>query len=422
MKIDKVQLTTIMPWLKTGFAALAVGGLFAVLLVLARTPAITAHLSFVDFFHTALVVHVDLTVLVWFLANACLLWQLRIGDNKLSKIAQILMAIGMALMVVSGFLPEPKPLMNNYVPVLQNNIFMLSLAFIGVGVLLQALLVLWRLPASSADAAMWSGAILLLAAITAVIASYFMLSDAMEAENYYEMLFWGGGHILQFVHTQMLAFVWLWLAGNGEIGDKWRWFLLLPLLAVPISALPYLHGNITDGFYYNFFTQLMIWGNGAYLLPVALFLAISLWRWAGTSNSAVRITLAASLVLFAAGGLISLRIDGINVIIPAHYHGSIVGISLAYMALWYHLLAVQGRMAFWQPVVYGGGQLIHITGLMISGGYEVARKTVQLSPDAAAGAKFGMGLMGAGGMIAIIGGLMFVLVVWKATSMNKSVK
>ena len=63
-------------WLWLGIASLVGAGLFAILLVLARTPYIQDIFPWVDFFHSALVVHVDLSVLLWFLAFAGLLWSL----------------------------------------------------------------------------------------------------------------------------------------------------------------------------------------------------------------------------------------------------------------------------------------------------------------------------------------------------------
>ncbi|MGB5598865.1 MAG: hypothetical protein WBM66_09130, partial [Thiothrix litoralis] len=71
--------------------------------------------------------------------------------------------------------------------------------------------------------------------------------------------------------------------------------------------------------------------------------------------------------------------------------------------------------AAWQPLIYGGGQLIHILGLAWSGGYGVQRKTA----GAAQGLHdlpqiLGMGMMGLGGLIAIIGGGIFVVVVLRA--------
>ena len=110
-------------------------------------------------------------------------------------------------------------------------------------------------------------------------------------------------------------------------------------------------------------------------------------------------------------------------IVPAHYHGSIVGVTIAFMGITYHLLpklgfkTVSGRAARWQPGIYGIGQLMHITGLAWSGGYGVQRKTSggleQIEQIA------GMGLMGLGGLISIIGGIMFLVIVYYAMRSDK---
>ena len=91
------------------------------------------------------------------------------------------------------------------------------------------------------------------------------------------------------------------------------------------------------------------------------------------------------------------------------------------MGLVYHLLpqlgyaAPVGRLATWQPVIYGAGQLMHITGLVWSGGYGVQRKVAGAEQVLRArGEIAGMGLMGLGGLVAIIGGLLFVVVVIRA--------
>ena len=114
-------------------------------------------------------------------------------------------------------------------------------------------------------------------------------------------------------------------------------------------------------------------------------------------------------------------ISGSNVKIPAHYHGCIVGVTLALMGLVYLLLpqlgyrAPVGRLANWQPTLYGIGQLMHIVGLVWSGGYGVQRKVAGAEQVLRSTSEIaGMGLMGLGGLIAIIGGLLFVVVVWKS--------
>mgnify|MGYP000603187474 CR=1 FL=1 len=111
----------------------------------------------------------------------------------------------------------------------------------------------------------------------------------------------------------------------------------------------------------------------------------------------LRAALLASMLLFASGGMIGVFIAGSNVRIPAHYHGCIVGVTLALMGLVYHLLprlgyrAPEGRLATLQPTLYGAGQLMHILGLVWSGGYGVQRKVagaeqVLRSPGEVAGA------------------------------------
>jgi hypothetical protein len=65
--------------------------------------------------------------------------------------------------------------------------------------------------------------------------------------------------------------------------------------------------------------------------------------------------------------------------------------------------------------VYGGGQLTHILGLAWSGGYGVQRKVAGAEQVLRSSSEIaGMGLMGLGGLIAIVGGLLFVVVTMRA--------
>jgi len=146
---------------------------------------------------------------------------------------------------------------------------------------------------------------------------------------------------------------------------------------------------------------------------------------ASAGQRPLRMALGWSLLLFGAGGLIGFAIQGSNVKIPAHYHGSIVGVTLAFMGLAYHLLpqmgyaAPQGRLATLQPWLYGAGQLAHVLGLLWSGGYGVQRKVagaeqVLRSTEQIAA----MGLMGLGGLAAVAGGILFIVIVIRAMMAN----
>jgi heme/copper-type cytochrome/quinol oxidase subunit 1 len=140
------------------------------------------------------------------------------------------------------------------------------------------------------------------------------------------------------------------------------------------KQLPEVGGDIGRGF-----AVAQFWGH-PYMAPLILAGLLSLWSVRRAAPGGAKSAFVASFALFAVGGVLCYMIQGVNVVIPAHYHGSTVGVTLAFMGLAYVLLPrlgygeVEGRMARWQPYVYGGGQLIHILGLAWSGGYGVQRK------------------------------------------------
>lgn len=113
--------------------------------------------------------------------------------------------------------------------------------------------------------------------------------------------------------------------------------------------------------------------------------------------------------------------EGANTIIPAHYHGSTVGVTLALMGLVYLLLPHLGyadvkewRSARWQSVLYGSGQLLHVIGFALAGSEGASRKAAGAMENATELATAGMQLVRLGGLLAVIGGGLFVVVVIRA--------
>jgi heme/copper-type cytochrome/quinol oxidase subunit 1 len=252
--------------------------------------------------------------------------------------------------------------------------------------------------------------------------------SGLIGKPYYELLFWGSGHALQFTWTLLMLVAWLWLATltGALVPLSPRVVVLLfgvALASVFATPLIYLAWPVGSVEHQRLFTWLMRFGGGLAIVPIVLALVVALVRAPRCSAEAapLRTALLASMALFCIGGSIGFLIKGSDVRIPAHYHGSIVGVTLALMGAAYALLPSLGasapasRLAAWQPVVYGVGQLMHILGLLWSGGYGVQRKVagaaqVLRTPQEVAG----MGLMGLGGAIAIVGGLLFIVVVIRA--------
>jgi hypothetical protein len=422
-------------WLALAIAALLASGVFSILLVVARAPFLQPWLPTVDFFRVALVVHVDLSVLVWFASFAGVLWSVA-GTERWLPLAWTafgLAVLGTVAMSAAPFLNPGAPVMANYVPVIDSGLFVWGLIVFGAGFGLASLRALavpqkvgpWLAPDGALRFGLNTAAVAAAMALLALVWSTAAISPALEAKTYYELLFWGPGHVVQFCWSLLMMVAWLWLAtlAGARVPLSPRIVVLLfaiGLVAVFATPVIYLAWDVASVEHQKLFTWQMRFGGGLAIVPITIAVLIGLVRAAPVSAAErpSRTALVASLVLFSAGGLIGFLIKGSDVRIPAHYHGSIVGITLALMGLTYALLPRLGytrplpRLATWQPVLYGAGQFLHIAGLVWSGGYGVQRKVagaeqVLRTPSEVAG----MALMGVGGLIAVIGGLVFALVV-----------
>jgi hypothetical protein len=424
-------------WLILGLISLIFAGIFSLLLVLARTPFVQSWIPFIDFFHVALVVHVTLSVLIWLLAISAAMWSLssngawRLWDKASFGLA----SLGTAIVIVAPFVGAGSPLMSNYVPVLQHPLFFAGLGLFALGItshLTRSLLTYRRIGAAltgteALQAGITFSAIVTGVAILCVLASYAGIPTEMDGQIYFEFLFWGGGHVIQFSYTLLMMVCWVVLAhASGckfELTPRLA-LVFLVFLALPIIVVPFLylaHAVISPGFRIAF-TELMKYG-GLSCLPLGLAVVASFFNADKATGEAryLRSALFSSIALFAAGGVLGFMISGLDIGIPAHYHGATVGVTIALMGLTYYLLprlgyaALPEGMAFWQPLLYGSGQLMHIIGLAWTGGYGVQRKTAGLAQGVdRIGEVAGMGLMGLGGLISVIGGLFFLIVSWQS--------
>lgn len=424
-------------WLTLGLISLIAAGIYSILLVLARTPVVQGWIPLIDFFQVALVVHVTLSVLIWLLSVSAAMWSLGSARDAShwDKASFLLAAVGTAVIIVAPFIGAGNPQMSNYVPVLQHPVYFWGLGLFTAGIVSHLLrTLLSRKPlgqslsgADALQAGISLSALLTGLSIAAVGLSYFGIPHAMDGQIYFEFLFWGGGHVIQFSYTLLMMISWVVLAyASGcrfELTPRLT-LVFLVFLSLPVITVPFLylaHEIISAG-HRLAFTELMKYG-GLSCLPLGLAVLAGVWNAGKPAGEGIylRAALVSSLGLFAVGGVLGFMIAGLDIVIPAHYHGATVGVTIAFMGLTYYLLprlgfgALPARMAFWQPYLYGGGQLMHIIGLAWTGGYGVQRKTAGLAQGVDRfGEIAGMGLMGLGGLISVIGGLLFLIVAYKS--------
>ena len=431
---EGAQRTLARAWLWLGMLALVGAGLFSVLLVVSRTPWVNDWFPVADFFRVALVVHVNLSVLVWFVALAGMLWSVNGSERGVivAWIALGLCAAGAAIMSFAPFFGNGEAIMANYIPVLDDARFIAGLLVFAAGVVLLVFRSLVTAPKlgvtfdgrGALSFGLNASVVATAVALLAFGWSFAVMPNGLVGKAYFEVLFWGGGHALQFTWTLLMLVAWLWLASasgaRAPLSPRITLLMFaLALAAVFVTPYAYLAYDIASVEHRNLHTWAMRLGGGVAILPIALAVVIGLATARAKAGSApLRAALISSVLLFVSGGLIGVFINGNNVMIPAHYHGSIVGVTLALMGLVYHLLpqfgyrAPAGRLATLQPGIYGAGQLMHIAGLVLSGGYGVKRKVAGAEQVLSnPGEIIGMGLMGSGGLVAIAGGLLFVIVV-----------
>lgn len=425
-------------WFWLAVITLFGAGIFSVLLVLARTPVIGELIPFVDFFHTALVIHVNLSSLVWILSFASVLWSLNSRPifPWFAKSSFAVVLLGTLIITISPFLGSANALMSNYIPVLDDSLFLIGLVVFGLGIGLQ---VVFSMSAMFKVGETISGqgvirfglncaAIGVFVALAAFIWSYITLPTQLSSEVYYELLFWSGGHVLQFTYTILMMVAWLWLSSSAGISlplsPRVALFLfIVGLLSIFMTPLVYYAYDVTDIGHRQMFTMLMSFGGSLAVFPLSMAVLFALFqkRVDSPKESSAYAAILTSLLLFGVGGFMGFMIDGNNVKIPAHYHGCIVGVTLALMGLSYQILHALGfdrvnfKLSKIQLWIYASGQFLHIFGLVWSGGYGVERKVAGTAQGLDSIERIaGMGVMGIGGLLSAVGGFMFIVIVLKA--------
>jgi len=421
-------------WLKLGVATLLIAGIYALLLAVARTPMVKDIVPSDDFFHVSLVVHVVFSNLFWFLAIAGVLWNMNARDRllPLGQAALAVIVVGVVIVAGSPFAGADQPVMSNYIPFLNSPIFFAGLAISGVGFTLLVIRVVVAAPKISLatkEGSMRFGVYTAThAANIAVLAffwTFFTMPEAATNEGWYENLFWMGGHVLQFTHALLMLVAWMWLATASGISISASPRLVstlftLALLTVAATPIAFISQDAGSTAFQQWFTTHMQIGGAIATVPLGF---IVLWSLLAADKAAdevkpFRIALSLSMLLFALGGVAGFMLQESSTLVTAHYHSVTGAVTLAFMALVFDLLPrlgygiVSARLAKAQVYAYGVGQLLHAAGLAWAGGYGMQRKVAGSGQSLDNLAQtLGMSLMGIGGLVATIGGILFLIIV-----------
>jgi hypothetical protein len=430
-------------WLALAVGSLVLAGLFAAVAAFARTPVLHRLFSAATF-QLTLVGHVTFAFTVWFVAFAGALWVYvawRAGyrlARRPSWAAWVAAVAGSALMAFPALTGAGRPQLSDYVPSIDHPAFWWGLALVAGGVSLQAgvYLAAWRgarrgagagsvAPPEALGMAVGAGALLLAVGVFAL--AFGRIAPETPFGYRLRVFFWGPGHLLQFLHVAGMTAVWLvaTAVAVGAVparGRTLRWLVggLVPFMT--LTAAVYTWWRPEALLASPLVTLFTFWGLGAGAVPVGLILA-SAWRRRGPGaappaplpwGSPLFAGTALSMALFAVGGLLGVVGFQQDTRVPAHYHGMVGAVTLAYMGFAPLLLELCGRrvwsdrLARWQPYLYGVGLVGIMAGMHWAGGHGAPRKTFGFG-WANTQALIAMNVMGLGSLLAILGGLVFVV-------------
>lgn len=436
--------------------SLLLAGCYSLFLIVGRLPVFSGWVRDPLFFKRCLVLHVDLALIVWFFSFAAALYSLLPGNQSIHNAFKVgfSLALGGVLAMIGGTLiPGTAPVLANYVPVIDNALYVGGVAMFFAGLLLcfanERLFVRVRSVSKQAPASIWepfcvtpdvaialkATALAYTVAMTTFLVSISRTPRDLEAKAYYELVFWGGGHVLQVANVAGMLAVWLLLLSavlkSAVMAPKTA-RLLFGLLLAPHLAGPLLtiEGTVSSTYRLGF-TRLMQFGIAPVVLIVLGICVAKLWgarrRWeigAADLRGPRVIGFAASAALTITGFAMGASIRDSNTMIPAHYHASIGAVTVAFMAVTYLLLkplgfqlpsATLSKWVPWQLCLFGFGQVIFAVGFGLGGMHGLGRKAYGAEQHIrSAGELIGLGIMGVGGLIAVVGGLLFLFLMTRA--------
>ena len=202
-------------WFYIAILSLGIGGGFAFLVAMSRTPFGYKYFP-PDYMYHALAGHVVLAILLWLLSFTVVLWDIYLGDgatNRWKNISHKISIMGPVLVTISVLTGNGKVVTNNYVPTIIDPLFFIGLALFITGFSINTVAYLKKgiKYLFSTDILMNTVLISLFISIIMIfslVCSLIINRETAEPFIFYERLFWTPGHIQQILNGSLIIIVW----------------------------------------------------------------------------------------------------------------------------------------------------------------------------------------------------------------------
>jgi cytochrome c oxidase subunit 1 len=398
----------------------------------------------------------------------------RVPAPRVGWVAFVLMVVGALMVEWTMWTGRADVLFTSYVPLRAHPLFYLGVILFAVGALVTVSLFFASLVTAKNERT-YEGSVPLVtfgaltAAIIAVITlahgaaiyipTFFWSLGMMNVDaQVYRMVWWGLGHSSQQINVAAMVSVWYLLGaltvGAVVLNEKVsRTAFVLYVLFISMASAHHLLVDPGMG------SAWKIWNTSYFMYMAVLASMIHGFTVPGGIEMGMRVrgyakgafewlrkapwgdpgfsSLMFSIVVFGfVGGItgVTFGTEQINIIahntlrIPGHFHATVVsGTAMAFMGVTYYVIPLifRRKVAFWplakiQPYLFAGGMLIFSMAMTFAGTFGVPRRhwditfsgapfQVEFSPAV----DLMMGLVAIGGLIAALGGGIYILVtVW----------
>jgi cytochrome c oxidase subunit 1 len=407
---------------------------------------------------------------VLYFASAVLL-NCRVAGPKWGWLAFALMVAGAALVEWTMFTGRADVLFTSYVPLRAHPVFYLGVILFAVGAIVVTTIFFATLVVAKRERT-YSGSVPLVTfgAITAAIIAAITLAHGAAIyiptflwsigvmgvdPQIYRLVWWGLGHSSQQINVAAMVSIWYLLGaltvGAVVVNEKIsRTAFVLYILFISMASAHHLlvdpgfgpSWKVVNTSYFMYMAVLASMLHG-FTVPAGVELGMRLrgfkeglfgWLRRAPWGDPGFSSLCLSVVVFGfVGGItgVTFGTEQINIIahntlrIPGHFHATVVsGTAMAFMGVTYYVvpLIFRKRVAFygmarWQPYVFAIGMLIFSLSMTFAGTFGVPRRHYDITFTGAAfaveyspAASLMISLMAIGGLVAAVGGGMYILI------------
>jgi len=415
-------------WFMTSVSSLGLACCLAVILIVSRMPLLGAYFD-TETFQSALVLHVNFSLFIWLFSFAAAVWVFYFANNNMGLHRLILFSSIVAIsgILAASLLHDPRPVLSNYLPVLDNGLYLGSVLLFCTGFI--ALLVFLLLSRKNGHAGPQQvsfchnclGSLMKMMLICLLLLPWVASQISFEGLLFYEFLFWGVGHQIQYLFTLFMIWGWIWLAKKSLVNQYDRslavsdrvlsWCFHIALLPLFLSLfLPFVYAPESEQYRYSF-TYLMY--SSPLVLPVFIYAVYGGANGIQAKLLATPGIISLALGLLIVGLLLGTLIDGNNLMVPAHYHAVTGAINLTFMAIAYELMPKIGftkpgsKWQIRQQQIYAGGVALLALGLAWSGSLGGVRKMVEHNSDSLEQIS-ALVIIALGGLISLLGCFLFL--------------